>query len=117
MLCARSPGFVEQWQGPRYSYAVRSAPFQVSRAGRSGQTDDRLDAALVVSGLTPYLVGSDLRFGGRPELVVGGVERDQGFFVGLANLLELVDVTPSIGKVNLRDLQSGSVRGSEPAIG
>ena len=72
---------------------------------------------LIVNWSTPYLVGSDLRFSGCLEFVVGGIEGDQGFFVGLANFLELVDMTPSAGKVNLRDLQSGSVWGSEPAIG
>jgi len=71
---------------------------------------------LIVSRSTPYLVGSDLRFSGRLELVVGGIEGDQGFFVGLANFLELVDMSPSVGKVNLRNLQSGSAWGSEPAI-
>lgn len=72
---------------------------------------------LAVSGLTHYLVGSDLRLSGGLELVVSGIEGDQGFFVGLANFLELVDMTPSVGKVNLRDLQSGSVWGSDPVTG
>jgi len=72
---------------------------------------------LVASRLTSHLVGCNLRFSGRLELVVGGIEGDQGIFVGVTDFLELMDMASSVSKVNLGDLQSRSVWGSEPAIG
>ena len=51
----------------------------------------------------------DLRFSGRLELVVGSIERNQGFLIRLADCLELVDMASSVGKVNLDDLQGSPV--------